>query len=384
MAARFYLDFNASHPILPEALEALVEALRDGGANPSSPHAEGRKARQALEDARRRVARLLHVAPAGVVFVSGGTEANLSGLWGLLAAGGAVAGRSLLVSAVEHPSVHAAARELARHGVSVSRVPVDRQGIVDLEALERLCRVARRPVVALQLANSETGVLQPVATAAALVLAFDGRLHCDAVQAAGKVDVDFGALGADTLAVAGHKLGGAPGAGALVIRDGVDLAALIPGTQERHRRGGTENVAAAVAMGVAAEIVAGRLDAWRDLAPLRERFEAELVDVLRGAEVFGGGVARLPNTSCFAVPEPLRGETTVVALDLEGFAVSSGPACSSGVGRSSGVLEAMGVPSEVAGRSVRLSLGPGVTEGGVSAILAALQRVVRRAGGGGS
>jgi cysteine desulfurase len=384
MAARFYLDFNASHPILPEALAAMVEVLRDGGGNPSSPHAEGRLARQALEEARRRVARLLRVAPAEVVIVSGGTEANASALWGLLACDGGLAGRVLLVSAVEHPSVHATAGELARQGVRVSRIPVDPRGIVDLEVLERLCGAADRPVVALQLANSETGVLQPVPAAAALVRAAGGRLHCDAVQAAGKVEVDVCALGADTLAIAAHKLGGAPGAGALAVRDGVALAPMLPGTQEGHRRGGTENVAAAVAMGVAAEMVHGRLAAWSDLAPLRDRFETELLERLHGTEVFGARAERLPNTSCFAVPEPLRGDTTVAALDLDGFAVSSGPACSSGVGRSSGVLEAMGVPPVVAARSVRLSIGPGVTEGVVSAILDVLQRVVRRAGGGGT
>jgi len=303
-------------------------------------------------------------------------------LWGLLAAGGPVAGRSLLVSAVEHPSVHAAAAELSRQGVVVSRIPVDRHGIVDLGALERLCRDAAGPVVGLQLANSETGVLQPVATAGVLVHAAGGRLHCDAVQAAGKVELDVGALGADTVAVAGHKLGGASGAGVLAVRAGVELAPLIPGTQESHRRGGTENVAAAVAMGVAAALAVERLDSWRGLAPLRDRFEAELLTRLRGAEVFGSNVARLPNTSCFALPAPLRGGTTVAALDLDGFAVSSGPACSSGVERSSGVLEAMGVPPAVAARSIRLSLGPGVTEDVVSAILEALQRVARRAGGG--
>ncbi|MBI4917733.1 MAG: aminotransferase class V-fold PLP-dependent enzyme [Acidobacteria bacterium] len=384
MAARFYLDFNASHPILPEALAAMVEVLRDGGGNPSSPHAEGRLARQALEEARRRVAWLLRIAPAGVVFVSGGTEANASGLWGLLAAGGRIAGRSLLVSAAEHPAVHAAAAELSRQGVRVSRIPVDPRGIVDLEALERLCSAADRPVVALQLANSETGVLQPVPAAAALVRAAGGRLHCDAVQAAGKVEVHMAALGADTLAIAGHKIGGAPGAAALAVVDGIELAPLIPGTQERHRRGGTENVAAAVAMGVAAGLVEARLASWRDLEPLRDRFEADLLERIHGTEVFGARATRLPNTSCFALPEPFRGDATVAALDLDGFAVSSGPACSSGVGRSSGVLEAMGAPPAVAARSVRLSLGSGVTEGVVSAILDVLQRVARRAGGGGT
>lgn len=384
MAARFYLDFNASPPILPEALAALLEALRDGPGNPSSPHAEGRRARLRVQAARGHVAALLHVGPAEVVFTSGGTEANVAGLWGLLAADGPLPGRTLVISAVEHPSVRAAAAELARHGVGVATVGVDQRGLVDLEALERLCADRPGGVAAVQLANSETGVIQPVDLVAAVVHAKGGRLHCDAVQAAGKVAVDVAALGADTVAIASHKLGGGPGAGALAVRAGVELAPLIPGTQEGHRRGGSENVPAICAMGAAASLAAGRLAAWTAAATLRDRFEAELLVRLPAVQVFGGAATRLPNTSCFAVPAPLRGPTAVAALDLGGFAVSSGPACSSGVERSSGVLEAMGVPPATAGRAVRVSFDPGVTEDWVPAILEALQRVAGRAGGGGS
>jgi cysteine desulfurase len=375
---RCYLDWNATVPVRPEAAAASAQALRSGLGNASSVHAEGRRARRLLEEARAETAKLLGAAPDEVVFTSGGTEANAAGLWGLIVRDGRLEGRRLLHSAVEHPAVVAMAEELAHLGATVEAVPVLASGVLDLAALEDALRRHAGAVVAVQLANSETGVMQDLAAIVATARAAGASVHCDAVQGAGKVPIAVDAWGVDTLAVTGHKLGAAPGVGALVVRRGAAIAPLIPGSQERHRRGGTENLPGIVGLGVAARLATAELDAWQALSSLRDRFEREVLQRIRGTVVYGRGAPRLPNTSCVGLPEGMRGGAMVAALDIEGFAVSSGPACSSGVERGSPTVHAMGFGRQAAERTLRVSMGPGTGEGEMFGLAVALEQLTRR------
>jgi len=376
-----YLDVNATMPPDPEAVEAMIAALRDGFGNPSSAHAAGRLARRMLERSREEVAALLGVAPECVVLTSGGTEANAAGLSGLTCAGAGPAGRVVLVSAVEHPSVQQQACGLERLGARRETIPVGAGGIVDLDALERLLAVAGPGAVAcIQAANSETGVLQPLDEIARLLARAGAVLHCDAVQAAGKLLLDTAVEAAVTLAIAGHKLGAPPGAGALVVREGIEPAPLIAGRQERCRRGGTENVPAAVALGVAARLARARLDDWTRLAGRRDRLEAELLAALPGSVVWGADSPRLPNTTCLGLPNGVRGAVAVAALDLAGIAISSGPACSSGLERGSPTVAAMGGSREQAEAVARISLAPDTPDAALAAVVVALKEVVEKAG----
>ena len=357
MADRVYLDWNATAPLRPQAREAMVAAL-DAVGNPSSVHAEGRAARRLIDDARRRVAALVGAEAGDVVFTSGGTEANALALAPSVRADGP---RVLLVSAIEHPSVLAGGRFKPD---AVIAIPVGGDGRADLGALERqLAALARegrgRALVSLMHANNETGVVQPVAEAAAMVHQAGGLLHVDAVQGAGKIPCDIKALGADLLTLSAHKIGGPKGVGALVRR--ADTAMSEPlikgGGQERGARAGTENVAGIAGFGAAATAAGHDLDAeHRRLAGLRDRLEAGLKAGVAGTVVFGAGAERLPNTTLFAVPGG-KAETAVIGLDLDGIAVSSGAACSSGKVAASHVLAAMGVPPALARGAVRVSLG---------------------------
>jgi cysteine desulfurase len=371
MAERIYLDWNATAPLRPQAREAMVAAL-DALGNPSSVHAEGRAARRLIDDARRHVAALVGAAPADVVFPSGGTEANATALSPSLRAADGRPMDVLLVSAIEHPSVLAGGRFPAD---AVVPVQVGRDGTIDLAALERLlASVGGRALLSLMHANNETGVVQPVAQAAAIVHAAGGLLHVDAVQAAGRIPCDIKALGADLLAISAHKLGGPKGVGALVRRsDAVSWPAPLikGGGQERGTRAGTENVAAVAGFGAAAAAAARHLEAERGrLGGLRDRLEAGLGAEFPQTVVFGSGAERLPNTTLFALPG-VKAETAVIALDLAGVAVSSGAACSSGKVAASHVLAAMGVPAAVARGAVRVSLGYASQETDTERFLAA-------------
>jgi cysteine desulfurase len=361
MAEQVYLDWNATAPLRPQARAAMVAALAATG-NPSSVHAAGRAARRLVEEARARVAALVGAAPREVVFTSGGTEANMLALSPAL-------GETLLVSAIEHPSVRSGGRFQA-----VEEIPVAASGVVDLGALGRM--LSGRPLVSLMLANNETGAIQPVAEAAALVHAAGGLLHVDAVQGPGRIASDFAALGADLMTLSAHKIGGPQGVGALIRREGLPLDPLIRGGgQERGARAGTENVAGIAGFGAAAETVA-RL--WSGeaaaMAALRERLEAGIRAVAPDAAIFGEKAPRLPNTTLFSVPG-MKAETAVIAFDLAGVAVSSGAACSSGKVAPSHVLAAMGVAPELARGAIRISLGHSTAEAEIEAFLKAWARL---------
>jgi cysteine desulfurase len=343
--SRLYLDANATEPVRPEARAAVLAALDITG-NPSSVHGAGRAARRVLEDARETLAALVGLAPAAVVFTSGGTEANATAL-----AGFAAEGRRLLIGATEHDSVLGAAPE-------AERIPVDRDGVIALAALETALAEPRPTAVAVMLANNETGTLQPIAAVAALCRRFGARTHVDAVQAPGRLPLGaLGALGADTLALSAHKAGGPKGAGALLLASGWWPGPLMRGGgQERGLRAGTEPLPAIAGFAAAA----ASAEAWRAaggaarLACLREAILAGLRARVPAAVPIALGAPRLPNTLSLALPG-VAAATQVMALDLAGVAVSAGAACASGKVAESHVLRAMGLGA-LAGSAIRISL----------------------------
>ncbi|MEE8500882.1 MAG: cysteine desulfurase family protein [Kiloniellales bacterium] len=343
MTTAVYLDYNASAPVRPEAKAALADALAMAG-NASSMHRFGRLARRRLEDAREAVAALVGARAERVVFTSGGTESNNLALCGARRA-------RALVSAGEHDSVLNAAPEAAR-------VPLSRDGRVDLTALaERLDEDPRPALVSVMLANNETGVIQPIAEVVETARARGALVHCDAVQAAGKIPVDMAALGVDLMSLSAHKLGGPQGVGALVVAEGIELAAqLRGGGQERRARPGTENLPGIAGFGAAAAAAGAGLESMAALAGLRDGMERRLRALAPELEVYGAAAPRLPNTSCFAAPG-LTAETQVMALDLAGIAIGAGSACSSGKVTPSHVLAAMGAGAAEAGAAIRVSLG---------------------------
>ena len=352
-----YLDHNATTPVLPQVAAAVTAELTRFG-NPSSVHGPGRSARAAVEDARDAVAVLVNARAQDVVFTSGGTEANALALRGL-------ASSVVIAAAVEHASVLA-------HVRAENQIAVDADGMIDLDALEKALKKADAPVlVALMLANNETGVLQPMAEAVEIARKYGAIVHCDAVQAPGKIAVDLPALGVDSVSLSAHKFGGLKGAGALVLRPGLGLAADLPGGgQERRRRAGTENVPGIVGFGVAARAEAKlRGDADR-LAALRDGLEDAVLAAAPRARIVARGRQRLPNTSCMVLPG-VSSETQVMRLDLAGVAVSSGSACSSGKIAPSHVLLAMGLAPEEAKSAIRVSLGWNSTVADVARFLEA-------------
>jgi cysteine desulfurase len=358
-----YFDYNATAPVRPEAAAAVAAALREPG-NPSSVHGHGRAARRTVEEARAAIAELIAAAPADLIFVSGGTEANALALAGC--------GRArVLAGATEHDSA------LAHAGAD--RLPVDADGLIDLAALrDRLGRDARDTVVALQLANNETGAIQPVRAAAEIAHAAGALLHCDAVQAAGKIAVDVAALGADYVGLSAHKLGGPQGIGALWARPGAPLASQRPGGgQERGRRAGTENVPGIAGFGAAARAAGRDLDGFAALARWRDRIAAAALAARPDAAIHAAAAPRLPNTLCLGLPG-MAAETQVMALDLAGFAVSAGAACSSGKVARSHVLAAMGAGADAAGSAIRISMGWATTGREVEALIAAWTKMAAR------
>ncbi len=360
MNDRLYFDWNATAPLRAEARAAVLSAI-DVVGNPSSVHAEGRAARRIIEQARESVAALVGSEPRNVVFTSGGSEANMLAL--SPPPGSASAGSTLLVSAIEHPSVLAGGRFA---NSQVERLAVTCRGEIDVAVLaDRLERVPKGPLVSVMLANNETGIIQPVAKVAALILQAGGFLHVDAVQGPGRISCDINELGADLLTISGHKIGAPKGVGALVRRDAAmpwPASLLKGGGQERGARAGTENVMGIAGFGAAARTALLEWQADRErLIALRERLEAGLQASAPELVIFGAGAPRLPNTTLFAVPG-MKAETAVIAFDLEGVAVSSGAACSSGKVQPSHVLAAMGIAPELARAAVRVSFGRTTTE----------------------
>ena len=338
-----YLDWNANAPMRPEAVDATSAALRWCG-NPSSVHAYGRRARQAIHEVREAVARLVNAEPEDVIFTSGGTEANNLALR-------AFPDRRVIVSAIEHESEFAAARDAAR-------LAVNPDGVVALDTLERwLASDARPALVSVMFANNETGAIQPATEVGRIARQHGALFHCDAVQGPGKAQVDFQAIGADLMTISGHKIGGPMGTGALIARSTLPLQPLVRGGgQERNRRGGTENFPGIVGFGAAAGLAVSEAGAYRGVGELRDEAERRLLDIAPDATIFARTAPRLPNTLNIAMPR-VASATQVIALDLAGVMVSAGAACSSGKVTRSHVLDAMGVARETAECAIRISLG---------------------------
>lgn len=372
MRRRTYLDWNATAPLRGEARAAMAAAF-DAFGNPSSVHSEGRAARKLMEDARAAVAAAVGADARNIVFTSGGTEANALALVpGLRPAGRGPALR-LIVSAIEHPSVLAAGR-FAPGETKV--LPVQRSGVVDLDALAGLLEASPPALVSVMLANNETGAIQPIPEVAALVHQAGGILHVDAVQALGKMVFNINDLQADLISISGHKIGGPKGVGALVLAAGVGgLAPLLRGGgQEQGRRAGTENLPGIAGFGAAAKAAMAALP---EAATRMKNLQARLETGLRAVSdvvIFSDDTPRLPNTTLVAGPG-LKAETGVIGFDLEGIAVSSGSACSSGKVQPSHVLQAMRADPALIGGAIRLSLGWETTEADIDRCLEAWRKL---------
>lgn len=368
---RIYLDNNATTRIHPAVLDALDDSLQNVYGNASSIHKEGQAARRRIEEARESVASLLGGTAREIVFTSGGTESNNAALFGAAGHGGI---HHIVTTAIEHPSVLEPLQELERRGHHVTFVPPSPSGAVDAQAMLGALRGDTR-LVAMMLTNNETGVIQPVAEVARVCRERGIHVHCDAVQAAGKIEIDATALAVDTMALSAHKIHAPKGIGALYVRKGLALERhMFGGAQERRRRAGTENVPLAAAFGVAAALA-------RDPAPraqitaLRDRLEHDLRD--ERITVNGQAVPRVPNTSSITF-RGADGEGLVIALDLAGIAVSTGSACSSGRVEPSHVLMAMGLTEEEAKSTVRVSLSRMTTEEEITRAVAVLRDVLPR------
>ncbi|MBM3359363.1 MAG: cysteine desulfurase [Betaproteobacteria bacterium] len=370
---RVYFDHNATTPLDEGVLDAMLPYLRGRYGNASSRHEFGTVARKAVNAAREQVAALVRVQPAQVIFVSGGTEANNMFVKG---AAGYLKPTQIAVSAIEHPCVAKPAQELGRQGWKVRKLRVTREGMIDLADVEQALREPTG-IVSVMLANNETGVIQDVAAVVARARGAKAWVHTDAVQALGKIAVDFNALGVHAMTVSAHKLYGPKGAAALIMDKRIELRPLIHGGgHEQGMRSGTENVPAIVGFGAACELAAGRMDELaRRLEGLRERLEHGLHELR--AVIFGAGAPRIANTSYFAFGG-IEGETLVIELDRAGYAAAAGAACSSTSTEPSATLLAMGVAPELARGAVRLSLGAASTAGQVDGFLATLQAVVAR------
>jgi len=373
-----YLDHNATSPIRLEARIAMERVGTIGG-NASAIHCTGRAARAVVDHAREQIAGLVNASANEVVFTSGGTEANALALWGAVhaATDSSAPIARLLVSAIEHDSVLNTAAAIAeRTGVVCAQIPVTRDGVVDIGALEQLlAEGSARALVAVMAANNETGVVQPIGDVVARAHAANALCLVDAVQACGKMAIDFVELGADYLTVSAHKFGGPQGTGALVMKANAPYAPQMPGGQEKGRRAGTENVIGIAGFGAAAECLTH--DDASNTARLRDRFETSLRSRSPDVVIFGEAAPRLGNTSNFAIPG-LPAETAVIALDLDDVMASSGAACSSGKVQPSHVLRAMDVQRELAACGLRVSFGWNSEEADVDAALDALARLNSR------
>lgn len=340
MNNRIYMDWNATAKLSQATRLAMLEVWEEAG-NPSSVHKEGRKAREHIEKARRKLADFIHAKPENIIFTSGGTEANNLAIH-------AASSNPIFVSAIEHDSVlKPASRAKAMH------IAVDQEGIVNLSDLEQKLKSAAQPAfVSVMLANNETGVIQPIAEVAKIVHLHNGLLHCDASQALNRIEVNLEQLGADMLTLSAHKAGGPLGVGALILRtDRVITPNMVGGGQEKSRRAGTENLPAIVGFAACLDQVD-----FQRTEMLRDLLEDQLTSMDPAIQIFGKSVKRLPNTTCLASGHK-KSDALIIGFDLAGISISAGSACSSGKVKSSHVIEAMGYNNEVASRSIRISLG---------------------------
>ena len=373
---RVYLDYNATTPLAPEVVDAVVAATRDLFGNASSVHHFGQQAKAALDSARSAVAALLGGDPSEVVFTSGGTEADNLAIRGAAEAAEATGRRHLVASAIEHEAVLNTFKALARRGWRTTLVPVDQSGIVSPNRV-REALTDETALVSVMHANNEIGTIQPIAEIAAAAHERGALMHTDAVQSAGKTPFDVTALGADLVAISGHKLNGPKGAGALWVRRGTRMMPILTGGKhERSRRAGTENVPALVGFGVGAQLAHRKMtsEAVR-LATLRDRLEARILETVPGTAVNGARDSRVPNTTNISF-DRVEAESLLIALDLEGIAVSTGSACSSGTLEPSHVLRAMGLPTHRTQNSLRFSLGLFSTDADVDRVVAVLPGLV--------
>jgi len=376
---RSYFDHNATTPPAPEVVEAVVRALRDDFGNPSSVHHFGQRAKAQLDEARSAVAELIGAEPGDIVFTSGGTEADNMALRGAAEAAEAAGNRRhVIASAIEHEAVLNTVKALTRRGWTSTLLAVDASGIVAPAALASAI-APQTAIVSVMHANNEIGTIQPIADLAAIAHEHGAIFHTDAVQSAAKIPVDVAALGLDLLSLSAHKFNGPKGAGALWIRRGTRIVSTMTGGKhERNRRGGTENVPGIAGLGVAARLARAKLksDAPR-IAALRDRLEQGVLARVSGTVVNGDISARVPNTTNISF-DGVEAESLLIALDLEGFAVSTCSACSSGTLEPSHVLRAMGLPAHRTQNSIRFSLGLGNTDQQVDALVERLPSVVAK------
>jgi len=375
---RIYLDHNATTPVAPEVIDRMAAALRDEFGNPSSVHHFGQRAKAIIDEARSAVAALLSADPGDVVFTGGGTEGDNLAIRGAAEALEQTGRKHIIASAIEHEAVLNTLKALARRGWKTTILPVDGTGIVSPDAL-RAAITDDTALVSVMHANNEIGTVQPVAELAAIARERRALFHTDAVQSAGKIPIDVKGLGVDLLSISAHKFYGPKGVGALWIRRGVRLQApLTGGKQERSRRAGTENVAGIAGMGVAAREAIAKMGAEATrLGALRDRLEDGILRGVSGTALNGVRVPRVPNTTNISF-ERTEAESLLIALDLEGVAVSTGSACSSGTLEPSHVLKAMGFPPHRTQNSLRFSLGVANTEADIDRVIAVLPGIVEK------
>jgi cysteine desulfurase len=375
---RVYLDYNATTPLAPDVVDAVVAATRDLFGNASSVHHFGQQAKAALDDARTAVATLIGADPSEVVFTSGGTEADNFAIRGAAEVAELAGRRHLVASAIEHEAVLNTLKALARRGWRTSLVPVDQSGVVN-PARVREAMADDTALVSVMHANNEIGTIQPIAEIAAVAHERGALMHTDAVQSAGKIPIDVKALGVDLLALSAHKLNGPKGAGALWVKRGTRMLPILTGGKhERSRRAGTENVPAIAGFGTAARLAASKMKTEGPrVEALRDRLEAGILGSVTGTAVNGAVDRRVPNTTNISF-DRVEAESLLIALDLEGIAVSTGSACSSGTLEPSHVLRAMGFPAHRTQNSLRFSLGLFSTEADVDRVVAVLPGLVEK------
>lgn len=375
---RVYFDYNATTPVTPDVLDAVVAVTRDQFGNPSSVHHFGQRAKAALDEARAAVAALINAEPSEVVYTSGGTESDNFAIRGVAEALEPTGRKHLIASAIEHEAVLNTLKALGRRGWQTTLLPVDRTGIVDPERLRAVIS-NETALVSVMHANNEIGTIQPVAQLAAIAHEHGALVHTDAVQSVGKIPVDVRSMGIDMLSLSAHKFNGPKGAGALWIKRGTRMQPILTGGKhERSRRAGTENSPALVGMGVAARLAQAKLDAeGMRVGRLRDRLEEEILRSVPGTMVNGTLSPRVPNTTNISF-ERVEAESLLIALDLEGIAVSTGSACSSGTLEPSHVLRAMGFSAHRTQNSLRFSLGLFSTEEEVDRVVAVLPGIVEK------